>query len=147
MNRIITSLLTLFLAGFLAAEGTGTTARFIVSDSGQVLDTSAITIPGPVNSAFGKIDYLLGNVTTGDSAALSAGKGGFFSGVMGYDQTTLGPALQNQLIDNFGSATINGNRISVVGPMTGPSGTTANVLSAWQVTPSGSVSFITAFPK
>jgi RHS repeat-associated protein len=130
-----------------AAEGTGTAARFIVSDSGQVLDTSAITIPGPVNSAFGKIDYLLGNVTTGDSAALSAGKGGFFSGVMGYDQTTLGPALQNQLIDNFGSATINGNRISVVGPMSGPSGTTANVLSAWQVTPSGSVSFITAFPK
>ena len=76
----------------LGAAGEADTT-FIVSDTGRVLDTNGIKIPGSVNSPFGKIDYLLGN----SPGVSSAGKGGFFGGVMGFDADTLGAALENHL--------------------------------------------------
>jgi len=77
----------------------------------------------------------------------SVGKGRFFRGVLGFSEENLGPALEAHLIENFGSATIEGSRIRAVGTLLGPNGRVATVQSVWQVTADGFVDFITAVPK
>lgn len=62
-------------------------------------------IPGPAASPYGKLDYLFGRVL--DSEA-SAGKGGFFAGVMGFSDETLTDALLTHAIENFAAATRKG---------------------------------------
>ena len=96
---------------------------------------------GPRNSAFGKLDYLLGKAPGQDSR----GKGGFFSSFLGFDAKTLEGALKGHLIDNFGSAAIKGNKIEAIGSVTGANGKTARIKTVWQVK-DGTVSFITAVP-
>jgi hypothetical protein len=76
---------------------------------------------------------------------------------MGFDKATLGPALRNQLVDNFGSASpsvpmLNGEgvqigmKFTVTSPITGPSGATWDITSAWGVDWNGTVRLITATP-
>ncbi|RME60291.1 hypothetical protein D6779_02455, partial [Candidatus Parcubacteria bacterium] len=117
-------------------------AGFIIRESGEILDVSKIRIPGPRNSPFGKVDYLLGRVPS----VKSKGKGGFFKGVLGFGDD-LAPALNRHLVENFSQATVQGNRIRVVGNLRGPNGKIATVQSVWQITTDGFVDLITAFPK
>jgi hypothetical protein len=120
----------------VAAEGGAAGARFITNSAGDTLDTNAITIPE------GKFGYLLDNPS----------KAGVFSDSMGFDKTTLDQALRNQLIDNFGDASPSepmyggGSKFSVTAPITGPSGQTWNITTAWGVDPDGTVRLITATP-
>jgi hypothetical protein len=51
------------------------------------------------------------------------------------------------LVENFDSAIIQSNRITVTAPLAGPSGATRSVRSIWQVLEDGSVELITAFEK
>jgi hypothetical protein len=106
-----------------------------------LLDTSRITIPE------GKFGYLLENPS----------KAGVFSDSLGFDKETLGPALENQLIENFGSASESvpmygangaqiGTKFTVTSPISGPSGATWNITSAWGVDWNGTVRLITATP-
>ena len=127
----------------VAARGLSAGARFIGREAGEILDVTRIRIPGPVNSAFGKIDYLLGNV----GSVESLGKGGFFRGVLGFSESNLGPALERHLIENFGSATVQGSRIRAVGALIGANGRVVTIQSVWQVTAEGFVDLITAVPK
>ena len=117
-------------------------ARFIARSSGAVLDVSQIRIPGPRNSPFGKLDYLLGRVPSQESR----GKGIWFADRMGFTDEDLELALRQHLIDNFEGATIRGSRITVNGAITTPGGRRPTLRSVWQVMPDGSVDFITAFP-
>ncbi|GAC1044865.1 hypothetical protein thsrh120_48690 [Rhizobium sp. No.120] len=129
--------------GFSVAT-TGEGARFVTRSDGSTLDINAINIPGPINSPYGKMDYLLGKVPGNQD---SIGKGGYFSGLLGFrSNEELSVAMRNQLIDNFGSAVIKGSKIEITAPITGPNGVTANVKAAWIAKPDGSVSFITALP-
>lgn len=128
--------------------GTGSAAsagsRFITRADGQTLDTASIFIPGPTNSPYGKMDYLLGKVPGNQD---SIGKGGYFAGTLGFKFTDeLASAMQNHLKDNFATAVIKGNKMEVIAPITGPNGITANVKAAWQVRSDGSLSFVTALP-
>ena len=102
-----------------------------------------ITIPGPRNSPYGKLDYLLGRVPV----QASSGKGKFFAGVLGFDDTTLDRALRAHLIARLSEATRTGNKLTVVGPMSGPTDRTAIVRTVWFVNADGSVDFITAYPS
>jgi hypothetical protein len=125
-------------------NATNSGTRFITRADGQTLDTNSITIPGPTNSPYGKMDYLLGKVPGNQD---SIGKGGYFGGTLGFKSgDDLAGAMQTHLKDNFGSAVIKGSKVEVTAPITGPNGVTANVKAAWQVKPDGSVSFVTAFP-
>lgn len=119
----------------------GDAPRFIVNSAGDVLDTSRITIPE------GKFDHLLENPS----------KAGVFSYSMGFDKATLSPALRNQLVENFGSASssvpmLNGEgaqigmKFTVTSPLTGPSGATWDITSALGVDWNGIVRLITATP-
>jgi hypothetical protein len=119
------------------------TPRYVSRPSGETLDVAKIRIPGPRNSAYGKLDYLLGRVPIQDSA----GKGRFFEGVLGFDKTSLGPALERHLVENFGTATIEGSRIRALGTLLGANGRKAKVLSVWQTTADGLVELITAVPR
>lgn len=103
-----------------------------------------VVIPGPANSPFGKLDYLLGLVPDNQS---SQGKAGFFAGVMGFDHVTLRQALTAHLLDNLVGATRAGTRIVVTGPMMGPSGRTAEVLAVWRYAPNEDIVFVTAYPR
>jgi hypothetical protein len=105
-------------------------------------------IPGPTNSRWGKVDFLLGNVTEGAQAQASAGRGKFFGDLLGFDEHSLGPALQSQFSRNIGTLTqqANGN-YAVTGTITGPSGVTANIVTIWQKLPNGTFQFITAIPR
>jgi len=106
-----------------------------------------IRVPGPRNSAQGKVDYLLGNVTEGKSAQDSAGKGGFFRGVLGFDETNLEGTLIQHLQENSGSAIRTPSaKILAEGSLTDPNGRTANVVTVWQVREEGVIEFITAVP-
>jgi len=111
-------------------------ARFVTNAAGDTLDTSKITIPE------GKYGYLL----------KSPNKAGVFSDSMGFDQASLAAALRSHLIKYFGSATPSvpmvggGTKFSVRGAMTGPSGETWNITTAWGVDPDGTVRLITATP-
>ncbi|MBB4637842.1 RHS repeat-associated core domain-containing protein [Longimicrobium terrae] len=103
-----------------------------------------VNIPGPVNSRYGKVDYLLGNVPGNQD---SLGKGGFFRGEMGFDETTMGPALEQHLMSNLGSITRDGARINVTGPMIGANGRTANVTTGWRLSDDGrTLNLVTALP-
>ncbi|MAU21643.1 MAG: hypothetical protein CMH13_14085 [Martelella sp.] len=118
--------------------------RFITRADGQTLDTGSIKIPGPTNSPYGKMDYLLGKVPGNQD---SIGKGGYFEGALGFKSSDeLASAMESHLKDNFSDAVITGNKVEVTAPITGPNGVTANVKAAWQVKADGSVSFVTAFP-
>ena len=117
--------------------------RFIARQSGGILDVTKINIPGPRNSPFGKLDYLLGKVP---GSQKSFGKGKFFKDSLGFNNKSLDKALRSHLTDNFGNAVIDGNRIRVTGQIVGPTGKTANIKSVWQITESGSIDFITAQP-
>jgi hypothetical protein len=61
-----------------------------------------IIIPGPRNSPYGKLDYLLGRVPS----PVSVGKGQFFAGVMGFTDESLAAALTAHLQENLETATI-----------------------------------------
>jgi len=74
------------------------------------------------------------------------GKGRFFAGVMGFDHVTLRKALTAHLRNNLVRATGAGTRIVVTGPMTGPSGRTAEVLTVWHYAPNDDIIFITPSP-
>ncbi len=102
-----------------------------------------ITIPGPRNSLYGKLDYLLGRVPV----QANSGKGKFFSGVLGFDDTTLDAALRAHLIAHLREATRTGNKLAVIGPMSGPTGRTAIVRTVWLANADGSFDFITAYPS
>ena len=65
----------------------------------------------------------------------------------GFSEGNMGPALERHLIENFGSAAIEGSRIRVIGTMVGPGGRAATVQSVWQVTSEGFVDLITAVPR
>ncbi|WP_205856516.1 hypothetical protein, partial [Phytoactinopolyspora endophytica] len=100
------------------------------------LDTTRLTIPE------GKFGYLLKNPN----------KSGVFRDSMGFDQAGLDTALRSHLVDNFGSAagsapmTGGGTKFNVRGPMTGPSGETWNITTAWGVDLDGTIRLITATP-
>ncbi len=135
-SRFIGQLFTGTTENVVAADAGAGGARFIVNSSGDVLDTSRITIPE------GKFGYLLKNPS----------KAGVFSDSMGYDQQSLDVALRSQLVDNFGDAsplvpmTGGGMKFSVTSPLTGPSGATWNITSAWGIDPNGLIRLITATP-
>jgi RHS repeat-associated protein len=57
--------------------------------------------PGPARSGWDKMDYVLGKVTSGPSAADSLGKGKFFAGVLGFTRDTMGNALKSHFGANF----------------------------------------------
>ena len=101
---------------------------------------SRIAIPGPTNAPLGKLDYLLGRV----SSVPSAGKGKFFDDMMGFSDKTLDAALRSHLQDHASSMTRNAKGFfEVVGSMSGPSGLVAQVRSVWQIV-NGKFQFITA---
>ncbi|SDU81186.1 RHS repeat-associated core domain-containing protein [Microlunatus sagamiharensis] len=118
--------------------------RFIVNSSGDVLDTTRVTIPE------GKLGYLLKNQS----------KAGIFDESMGHTDNTLEPALREHLTSNFGNATPGvrmggeplpgfdqtGEKFVVTGPMTGPTGESWNMNTAWGADPDGTVRLITASP-
>lgn len=112
---------------------------------GTVGRSVRVNVPGPMNSRFGKVDYLLGNVPNNLD---SAGKGGFFRGVLGFNEQTMAPALQRHLIEHAGTAvkTARGN-INVTGTMVGANGRAANVTTAWRLSDDGkTLNFVTATP-
>lgn len=103
-----------------------------------------ITVPGPLNTPYRKMDYLLGKVPGNID---SIGKGGYLGGVLGFNSgDDLSIAMQVHLKDNFGNAVIKGNKVEVIAPMTGPNGVTVNVKAVWQVQSGRVVSFVTALP-
>jgi len=126
----------------IAAEDAGAAApRFIANSAGDLLDTSRITIPE------GKFSYLLENPS----------KAGVFSDSMGFDKATLGSALRDQLVENFGNASpevpmFNGEgaqiglKFTVTSPLTGPSGAMWDITSAWGIDWNGTIRLITATP-
>ncbi|MBI1929020.1 hypothetical protein HYR99_32840 [Candidatus Poribacteria bacterium] len=116
-------------------------ARFVARNRGEILDVTRINIPGPINSPYGKLDYLLGRVPKEDSK----GKGGLFAGVMGFTDETLAVALHSHLVENLGEMTLDGSKIIVEGVMTGANGRIANIRSVWQVTPKGAIELVTAY--
>lgn len=119
-----------------AETATGAVPRFITNAAGDTLDTTRITIPE------GKFGYLL----------KGSSKSGVFSDSMGFDQSSLDSALRSHLVDNFGGAsesvpmTGGGTKFTVRGPITGPSGQTWNITTAWGVDPDGTIRLITATP-
>ena len=123
------------VVGFCVAAETGG-ARFVVNGAGEALDTARVTIPE------GKFGYLLENPS----------KAGVFADSMGFDRASLGSALRQHLVDNFGNASASepmfggGTKFSVTGPLTGPSGAKWGITTAWGVDPDGVVRLITATP-
>lgn len=79
-------------------------------------------------------------------------KGRFFRGVLGSDEGTLAPALEDQLLSNVDAGTVtyravNGQtRAVVTAPITGPNGRSAAVTSVWQLIGDDTYVFITAYP-
>ncbi len=117
------------------ATNTGT-ARFVVKSAGDVLDTTRVSIPA------GKFDYLLKNPS----------KWGVFSDSMGFNQAGLDSVSRSHLTGNFGLASPSlpmvggGTKFTVRGPMTGPSGQTWDITTAWGVDPNGTIRLIMATP-
>ncbi len=92
----------------------------------------------------GKLSYLLGKVA---GNAASAGKGGFFEGVLGFTEKTLQKALQNHLTENLAEATVNSKGFyEVTGEMIGANGRTAIVKTVWEKTGEHTYRLITAVP-
>ncbi|MCP4307572.1 MAG: hypothetical protein GY788_22410 [bacterium] len=76
---------------------------------------------------------------------------------MGFDKAGLDTALRGHLVDNFGSAsplqpmfngagTQIGTKFSVTGSLTGPSGATWDITTAWGIDWDGTIRLITATP-
>jgi hypothetical protein len=113
------------------------TARFITSGSGDILDTSRITIPDA------KFGYLLKNPS----------KAGVFSDSMGFEQQSLDPALRRHLIDNSGKATESvpmvggGTEFSATWPMIGPSRAARDIRTAWGIDEDALIRLETATPR
>ncbi len=109
-------------------------ARFVVNSAGDALDTARVVIPE------GKFTYLLDR----------SEKSGIFSDSLGFSRDTLEPALISHLTTHFGSATPSvpilggGTKFTVSGSMTGPSGQTWDIRTAWAVDPDGTTRLITA---
>jgi hypothetical protein len=124
------------LAEEIALSPRTATPRFVVSTSGDVLDTSAITIPE------GKLTYLLDNPT----------KAGAFRDSLGFDRESLEPALRQHLVDNFGEATPSvpmvggGSKFQVVGSLGGPTGAKWAITTVWGINGPGTTRLITATP-
>jgi hypothetical protein len=124
------------LAEEIAVGPRTATPRFIVSTSGDALDTSTITIPE------GKFSYLLDNPS----------KAGVFRDSLGFDRESLEPALRQHLVDNFGDATSSapmvggGSKFQVTGPLGGPTGAKWTITTAWAVDGPGTTRLITATP-
>ena len=74
--------------------------RFIARESGEILDTTRIVVPGPRNSPFGKPDFLLGRVP---GSAKSAGRGKTFAHTPGFTDSGLETSLRGHVVDNSGS--------------------------------------------
>ena len=129
------------LGGGLSAAG----AFGAASRAAAAARAGAVNVPGPVNSPFGKVDYLLGNVPNNVG---SAGKGGFFRGVMGFDEETMEPALRSHFSENAAKGTMNqkGN-FEVTGTMVGPNGRSASVTTVWRQGEDGKWNFVTAVPR
>ncbi len=114
----------------------GAAPRLIGNSAGDLLETTRVTIPE------GKFGYLLKNPS----------KSGVFKDSMGFDQAGLDSALRSHLMTNFGSASASvpmtggGTKFVVRGPLTGPSGQTWNITSAWGVDVDGTIRLITATP-
>ena len=105
-------------------------------------------IPGPVSSQWGKLDYLLGEVTSGARAAESAGKGGFFKGVLGFTHDSLGAALKDHFAANFGNAVKNDKGLyELTGKMTGANGVVATVKTVWEKVGENAYKLVTAVPQ
>ncbi len=98
----------------------------------------------------GKVQYLLGQITEGPSAARSAGKGGLFADILAFDNATLPKALLEHLKAGIGTMSdikLNAQgewQFNVTGPMTGPSGLTELIVAGWKLTPDGVLSIVTA---
>jgi hypothetical protein len=111
-------------------------------------DGARIWIPGPTNSPFGKLDYLLGRVA-GNTGSIT--KGRLFGEVLGFTDETLDSALRSHLIDNFGNAIQDSSRgypaFIVEGTMTGSNGVTRQIQTVWQILEDGTYSFVTAYGK
>lgn len=119
------------------------TKRVPVAVSGEAAAIKAIRPPPVVGTviAQGKIDYLLKDPS----------KAGVFADRLGFDQATLEAALQSHLMDNLASAVFREmyegkTKLSVTGPMTGPSGKTWEITSAWEILDEETVRLITATP-
>ena len=68
--------------------------------------------------------------------------------MLGFDESTMEPGLKKHFFQNAASGTINDKVfLDVVGPMSGPNGRTANVLTSWRRAANGIWQFITAVPK
>lgn len=119
----------------------GPAAKGAALGGGLSARQGAIEIPGPTNSPYGKVDYLLDNVPG------KTGKGGFFRGVMGFDETNLEPALRTHFSEHAASGVINERGfLEVTGSMTGANGRVANVTTVWQRNDRGVWQLITAQP-
>jgi RHS repeat-associated protein len=103
---------------------------------------SNVRVPGPTNSRYGKLDYLLGLVPGSER---SAGKAGTFAKTFGFTRDSLEAALKSHLIKNIESAVLSGSRVVVDAPMTGANGEVRTVRSVWQILSDGTISLITAF--
>ncbi len=145
-NFLVKAIVKLFPpASAPAGEVLGSSAvRFLARESGEVLDTSRIVVPGAINSNYGKVDFLLGRVP---GSAKSLGRGNTFGKTLGFTDENLGSALQKHLRDNFGSATIDGSRLIVTAPLEGPSGLSRSIRSVWQITEEGTVQLVATFEK
>jgi len=136
LTGVIRALVLARRAALSATAAKGAAPRFIGNSAGDILDTTRITIPE------GKFGYLLKNPS----------KSGVFKDSMGFDQAGLDSALRNHLTTNFGNASTSvpmtggGTKFVVRGPLTGPSGQTWNITSAWGVDVDGTIRLITARP-
>jgi len=92
----------------------------------------------------GKLSYLLGKVA---GNAASAGKGGFFEGVLGFTEESLLKAVKNHLTENLAEATVNSKGfLEVTGEMVGANGRRAMVKTVWERV-EDSYRLITAVPN
>ena len=145
LNALQTVTDTLSSGGETAAQeadaAAGAAPRFIANSAGDVLDTSRVTVPE------GKFSYLLENPS----------KAGVFGDSMGFDKATLNSALRKQLVENFNNASPEipmfdgkgaqiGVKFTVRSALTGPSGATWDITSAWGIDWNGTVRLITATP-
>ncbi|MGI8553487.1 MAG: hypothetical protein ACR2PL_22290 [Dehalococcoidia bacterium] len=70
---------------------------------------------------------------------------------MGFERHNLGAALRQHLQDNSENAQsipnpYGGTKVTVTGPITGPSGSTWKITSVWNIESDGAIRFITATP-
>jgi hypothetical protein len=114
----------------------------LLTESGAV-DPSRVRIPGPRDSPFGKLDYLLGRVGYSED---SVSKGRWFGEAMRFTDETLERTLIQHVVENAARATISARgTIEVIAPVATPRGVSAQLISVWQVS-GGALELITAYP-